>query len=119
MERVGLFYSQPGDQVLAQADLVITVGYDSVEYESKYWSVGRPKRIIRLDTTPAGWDAAYEPDIELFGGFLFSGLELQTAVRCRIRLTFSTRPLRASSLTMTACLVGASEHSERRSTHKR
>ena len=66
--RVGLFRNQPGDQVLARADLVITVGYDPVEYEPKYWNVGRPKRIIHLDALPADWDAAYEPDIELCGG---------------------------------------------------
>ncbi|MDZ7578108.1 MAG: acetolactate synthase AlsS [Candidatus Nanopelagicales bacterium] len=66
--RVGLFRNQPGDKVLAKADVVITVGYDPVEYEARFWNSGRPKKIIHLDSLAADWDASYEPDMELRGG---------------------------------------------------
>jgi acetolactate synthase I/II/III large subunit len=32
--RIGLFHTQPADQLLDGADLVIAVGYDPIEYES-------------------------------------------------------------------------------------
>lgn len=66
--RVGLFRNQPGDQVLAQADVVITVGYDPIEYEPRFWNLGRPKKIIHLDALPADWDSSYQPEVELCGG---------------------------------------------------
>ncbi len=66
--RVGLFRNQPGDQVLAEADVVVTVGYDEVEYEAKYWNHGRPKQIIHLDVISANLDPAYQPAVELCGG---------------------------------------------------
>lgn len=66
--RIGLFRNQPGDQVLAKADVVITVGYDPVEYEPKYWNLGRPKRIVHVDEMKADWDGSYKPAIELRGG---------------------------------------------------
>lgn len=65
--RVGLFRNQPGDRVLADADVVVTIGYDPIEYEAKYWNLGQPKKIIHIDSLAADWDAQYEPEIELRG----------------------------------------------------
>ena len=31
--RVGLFNNQPADQLLQKADLVVSVGYDPIEYD--------------------------------------------------------------------------------------
>ena len=33
--RVGLFRNQVGDELLRKADLVVAIGYDPIEYESK------------------------------------------------------------------------------------
>lgn len=33
--RVGLFHNQPGDMLLGAADLVLTIGYDPIEYDPK------------------------------------------------------------------------------------
>ena len=38
--RVGLFRNQPADKVLARADVVLTIGYDPVEYDPSFWNVG-------------------------------------------------------------------------------
>jgi acetolactate synthase I/II/III large subunit len=38
--RVGLFHNQPADQLLDQADVVITVGYDPIEYDANLWNRG-------------------------------------------------------------------------------
>jgi acetolactate synthase-1/2/3 large subunit len=50
-----------------RADLVVSVGYDLVEYGPLFWNPDRSKRIIHIDTTPAEVDAAYRPEIELIG----------------------------------------------------
>ncbi|HEU0101204.1 MAG TPA: acetolactate synthase AlsS [Mycobacteriales bacterium] len=65
--RVGLFRNQPADRVLAAADVVLTVGYDPVEYGPHAWNHGAPKTIVHLDELAADWDTAYQPQIELRG----------------------------------------------------
>jgi len=50
---------------LDRADVVLAVGYDAVEYEPRFWNRGRTKRLIHLDTTPAGVDAHYNPEVEM------------------------------------------------------
>jgi acetolactate synthase-1/2/3 large subunit len=61
---------QTRDHVLSgfdRADLVVSVGYDPVEYAPSWWNPDRSKRIIHIDTTPAEVDAAYRPEVELIG----------------------------------------------------
>jgi acetolactate synthase-1/2/3 large subunit len=65
--RVGLFRNQPGDKLLAGADVVLTVGYDPVEYDPSFWNVGKGRAIIHLDSSPCDIDNRYEPEIELRG----------------------------------------------------
>jgi acetolactate synthase-1/2/3 large subunit len=66
--RVGLFRNQPGDLVLGEADLVIAVGYDPVEYDPELWNPGRGVAIVHIDDLPASLDAHYQPEIQLIGG---------------------------------------------------
>jgi acetolactate synthase-1/2/3 large subunit len=65
--RIGLFRNQPGDKLLAHADVVITVGYDPVEYGPDAWNVRRSAAIIHIDDYPADIDTYYQPEIELRG----------------------------------------------------
>ena len=65
--RIGLFRNQPGDQLLARADVVFTVGYDPVEYGPDAWNADRRAHIIHLDDYPADIDNYYQPAIELRG----------------------------------------------------
>jgi acetolactate synthase I/II/III large subunit len=61
---------QARDHVLSgfdRADLVISVGYDLVEYGPSRWNPDRTKRIVHIDTQPAETDASYRPEIELIG----------------------------------------------------
>jgi acetolactate synthase-1/2/3 large subunit len=54
-------------EVFEAADLVITVGYDMVEWHPSRWNVGRPKRLIHIDFTPAEVDGDYRPTVEVVG----------------------------------------------------
>ena len=65
--RVGLFRNQPGDKVLARADVVLTIGYDPVEYDPSFWNVGKARAIIHLDSLACDIDNHYEPELELRG----------------------------------------------------
>ena len=49
------------------ADLVITLGYDMVEYHPSLWNAGANKTIIHADFLPAEIDASYHPEIEMVG----------------------------------------------------
>lgn len=65
--RVGLFNNQPGDQILDAADVVLTIGYSSVEYDSEVWNAANKKTIIHLNYTPCSIHTTYHPYCELVG----------------------------------------------------
>ncbi|KAH7322662.1 acetolactate synthase [Stachybotrys elegans] len=65
--RIGLFRNQPGDKLLAQADLVIAAGYDQSEYDADAWHKNRALDILHLDWIPADYGAFYNPKLELVG----------------------------------------------------
>jgi acetolactate synthase-1/2/3 large subunit len=50
-----------------KADLVITLGYDMVEWHPDRWNVGESKKIIHIDTLPAEVDYKYNIDVEIIG----------------------------------------------------
>jgi acetolactate synthase-1/2/3 large subunit len=65
--RVGLFHTQPADKLLDAADVVVTVGYDPVEYEPGLWNRRRSRHLIHIDAISADIDKDYRPEIELTG----------------------------------------------------
>lgn len=65
--RVGQLANQPADRLLDTADLVITIGYDPVEYWPAEWNAGKDRKIIHIDVLPADLDNSYQPDVELTG----------------------------------------------------
>jgi len=65
--RVGLFRTQTGDRILDAADLVITVGYDPIEFEPALWNRGKKRNLIHIDVVPEDVDNDYRPEVELTG----------------------------------------------------
>ncbi|TAJ10062.1 MAG: acetolactate synthase AlsS [Nitrospirae bacterium] len=65
--RVGYVRNQPGDLVLQKADVILTIGYDTVEYDPTAWNVSGRAQIIHLDEIPCTVDRAYRPSVELPG----------------------------------------------------
>lgn len=49
------------------ADLVITLGYDLVEYHPNLWNPDGSKPIVHVDFLPAEIDEDYHPDVEVVG----------------------------------------------------
>ncbi|KAJ5032915.1 uncharacterized protein L3040_009504 [Drepanopeziza brunnea f. sp. 'multigermtubi'] len=66
--RLGLFRNQPGDKLLARADLVVTVGYDPTEYDPFSWNVDGDMRVVHVDVKGCDYTHHYQPEIELIGG---------------------------------------------------
>ncbi len=50
-----------------EADVVITLGFDMVEYDPRLWNPNADKSIIHADFLPAEIDEYYHPEIEVVG----------------------------------------------------
>jgi len=64
---VGLGSKDRMNLVIDEADLVITLGFDMVEYHPRLWNPGRDKKIIHADFLPAEIDESYHPEVEVVG----------------------------------------------------
>ncbi|MDT5172150.1 MAG: acetolactate synthase large subunit, partial [Mycobacterium sp.] len=91
--RVGLFRNQPGDIVIGHADVLVTIGFDPVEYDPGLWNSDPARTLIHIDEMPADIDNHYQPTLELRGDIAatltamiqpLSGLRLNDAVTAAI-----------------------------------
>ena len=64
--RIGLFSNQPADKLIQEADTVITIGYNPVEYDPPLWNK-RPRPLIHIDVVMADMERDYRPTAELIG----------------------------------------------------
>ncbi|RMH08261.1 MAG: acetolactate synthase large subunit [Nitrospirae bacterium] len=69
---LGLKASDHANQTIGEADLVITVGYDFVEFAPCLWNPDRDKHIVHLDLSPAEVDAHYLVDVGVLGDLRLS-----------------------------------------------
>ncbi|HKO65724.1 MAG TPA: acetolactate synthase large subunit [Candidatus Nitrosocosmicus sp.] len=67
MGSIGIKESDYALQALKLADVVISIGYDLVEYSPKNWNGSNIKKIIHIDSTSAEVDNYYIPEIEISG----------------------------------------------------
>ena len=54
------------------ADVVITLGYDMVEYQPRLWNNHGDKKIVHIDFLPAEIDEDYHPEVEVVGDLAHS-----------------------------------------------
>jgi len=64
---VGLGSKDRVNLAIDDADLVITLGFDMVEYHPRLWNPNKDKQIIHADFLPAEIDENYHPELELIG----------------------------------------------------
>jgi acetolactate synthase I/II/III large subunit len=91
--RVGQLSNQPADRLLDAADLIITIGYDPVEYDPSAWNKGRERPIIHIDVLPADLDNCYCPTVELTGDIAQTLPELSALIERTEPSPISTRIL--------------------------
>jgi len=68
---------------LADADLVIAIGYDLVEWSPSLWNPKRDKVVVHIDSTAAELDGHYQPSVEVVGELDESLTELAERVEER------------------------------------
>ena len=81
--RVGLWNNQPGDVLLEQADVIVTVGYSPVEYDPPLWNKDVSRPLIHVDVQPADTDRYYRPAVELIGDIAKTMTQLAAEVPSR------------------------------------
>ncbi len=64
---IGFPGKQPVNAAFQEADLVIAIGYDFVEYSPSIWNASSDKTIVHIDTTPTEIDSNYQPAVQLVG----------------------------------------------------
>jgi acetolactate synthase-1/2/3 large subunit len=67
MGTVGLQKGDYENGGFKDADLILCVGFDMVEYHPYLWNPNQEHKIIHIDTKAAEVDSSYIPDIELIG----------------------------------------------------
>lgn len=65
LQTIGIKEADHALIALREADLVIAIGYDLVEYSPKNWNRNLDKKIIHIDFTPSEVETYYPPDIEI------------------------------------------------------
>lgn len=87
------------------ADLIITVGYDMVEYHPKAWNSGDDKDIIHIDFLPAEIDEHYMPEIEVVGDLAHALWMLNERIDAEGGISFDLSQQAAVRRDMTAELL--------------
>jgi acetolactate synthase-1/2/3 large subunit len=64
---IGFRWRDYSNLTMEEADVVIAVGYDFVEYAPCFWNPNRDKHIVHVDATPAEVDAHYIVDVGVLG----------------------------------------------------
>ncbi len=64
---VGLSAKDYGAHSIEEADVVICLGFDMVEYHPKLWNPGAERKIVHVDFLPAEVDHHYPVEVEVVG----------------------------------------------------
>ena len=64
---IGIPQKDYANKVLENADLILSVGYDIVEYAPSKWNSDQHKNIIHIDARPAHINKLYQPAVQVVG----------------------------------------------------
>ncbi|MGB8451282.1 MAG: acetolactate synthase large subunit [Anaerocolumna sp.] len=78
---IGIPQEDYQDVVMEEADLVIAVGYDIVEYAPRRWNKKGNHIILHIDARPGHINKLYQPDVEVVGDISYS--LKQISLRCK------------------------------------
>jgi len=85
---IGLGSKDRGSLAIDDADLVIALGFDMVEYHPQLWNPQGGKNIIHADFLAAEIDAHYHPEVELIGDLAHTLWMLNERVAASDALSF-------------------------------
>lgn len=64
---IGFSTDDFGMKAMKEADTVVTIGYDYIEFHPENWNIGEDKDIIHIDTSPPEIDEFYGVEMTLIG----------------------------------------------------
>lgn len=64
---VGLRRADLVRSAFEEADLVILVGFDMIEFEPQYWRIGREKKVVYIGASPCDVVPGPPPDVQIVG----------------------------------------------------
>ena len=96
---MGLGFRDYVNEAVQTADLILSVGYDIVEYPPHRWNPEATKRILHFDYMPADVYRHYNPMVEMIGS-LSAGLACLDSRLRSIRVAFDRESGAASSMTL-------------------
>ena len=74
LQTIGIKDADHALQAVLESDVIISVGYDLVEYTPRMWNSKLDKKIIHIDFTPSEVYTFYRPDVEI-GSDIGSAIE--------------------------------------------
>lgn len=90
MFTIGLGSRDRMSYLIDLADVVITLGFDMVEYHPKLWNPNCDKKIIHADFLPSEIDQNYHPEIELIGDIAHTLEALNSRAKDRAKFIYDT-----------------------------
>ena len=67
LNTVGLRNADMVRAAFEEADLIILVGFDLIEFEPRFWRVGREKRVAYIGAAPCDAVPGFRPELEIVG----------------------------------------------------
>jgi acetolactate synthase-1/2/3 large subunit len=86
--------------LLGRADLVVSVGYDMIEWPPSAWNPDGRQRIVCIDTVPPEIDADFVPEVELIGDLSRILFQLAGLLQGKHVASPETRPYRRALRTV-------------------
>ena len=86
--------------IMGRADLVVSVGYDMIEWPPSAWNPDGDQRIVCIDTVPSEIDADFVPEVELIGDLARILFQLTGLLEGKSVANPATRPYRRAFRTV-------------------
>ncbi|MFP4545753.1 MAG: acetolactate synthase large subunit [Methanomassiliicoccales archaeon] len=67
LHTVGLRHSDHATEALQKADLIVLLGFDTLEFQPEFWRVGEEKDVIQVAPVKVEEEATLCPDLEVIG----------------------------------------------------
>ena len=99
---IGLGSKDRTNLIIDEADLVLTLGFDMVEYHPRLWNPNGDKRIVHVDFLPAEIDANYQLESEVVGDLAHTLWMINERVDAAGQLDFDLAHQRAIAADMWA-----------------
>ena len=85
---IGLGTKDVPTLAIERSDLIITIGFDMVEYHPSLWNPQADKRIVHIDFLPAEIDEHYHPEVEIVGDLAHALRMLNERIASHSKLNF-------------------------------